>query len=78
MLIIFKQILENRKKRELDPILELLNELDEYPAKCPDSEEFIKVLSEIKSISQKIDSTLDSVLSTDKQWMVNTFFKLVR
>lgn len=66
------------KKRELDPILELLNELDEYPAKCPDSEEFIKVLSEIKSISQKIDSTLDSVLSTDKQWMVNTFFKLVR
>jgi len=78
MLTIFKQILENRKKRELDPIMELLNEMDHQQAKCPDSEEFIKVLSDIKSISVKIDNTLDSVLSTDKQWMVNTFFRLVK
>lgn len=78
MVTIFKKILENRKRRELDPIIELLNEVDQYPPKCEESEEFIKVLSDIKSISQKIDNTLEAVLSTDKQWMVNTFFKLVR
>lgn len=78
IMTVFKQIVENRKKRELEPIIELLNQVEYQEARCPDSEEFVKVVSDIKSLSVKIDHTLDSVLSTDRQWMLNTFFRLVQ
>lgn len=73
---VFRQIIINRKKRELDPIIELLNQVEHQKASCPDSEEFVKVVSEIRTLSTQLENTLDSILNTDQQWMVNALFRL--
>ena len=73
-----KIILENRKKRELDPIVELMNQVDHQQANCPDSMEFVRIIQEIKTLSTTIENTLDSILNTDKHRMLNTLFRLVQ
>lgn len=78
MLTVFKQILKNRKRKELDPILALLDDMEDTPVKCPESEEFKKVVADIQMFSKKVDITLDTLLSTDQSWMVNTFLRLVK
>ncbi len=78
LLKVFKTILENRKKRELDPIIELMNHVDHQQANCPDSKEFVRMIGEIKTLSSTIENTLDSILNTDRQWMLNTLFRLVQ
>jgi DNA-binding transcriptional regulator GbsR (MarR family) len=78
MWIVIRQIIINRKKRELDPIVKLLDELSAVEAKCPDSEAFCGTIKDIKLFSNKADSTLDALIQADSHWFLGTFFKMVR
>lgn len=73
-----KQIIINRKKKELEPIVKVLDELSIVDSSCEESEEFVKVIRDIKMFSNKADSTLDSLIQADSNWFMGTFFKLMR
>ena len=73
-----KQIIINRKKKELEPIVKVLDELSIVDSDCEESEEFAKVIRDIKMFSNKADSTLDSLIQADSNWFMGTFFKLMR
>ncbi len=73
-----KQIIINRKKKELEPIVKVLDELSIVDSDCEKSEEFVKVIRDIKLFSNKADSTLDSLIQADSNWFMGTFFKLMR
>jgi DNA-binding transcriptional regulator GbsR (MarR family) len=59
---VFKQILLNRKKRELDPILKDLDDVMNCTEKCEKSKEFKKMVSEIHSFAHKADNALEMLL----------------
>ena len=74
---IFKQILLNRKKRELDPILKDLDDLVTCTDKCEKSKEFKKMVSEINDFAHKADNALELLLKTDSHWFYNTLMKML-
>ncbi|MBL7819352.1 MAG: transcriptional regulator [Saprospiraceae bacterium] len=75
--LVFKQILLNRKKRELDPILKDLNDLVSCAEKCDKSKEFKKMISELNGFAQKVDHALELLIRTDSHWFYNTLMKML-
>ena len=75
---VVRQIMIHRKKKEIEPVVKLLNELSEVEGDCPESKEFCKTIGEIKLFSSKADATLDALIRADSNWFLGTFLKLIR
>ncbi len=78
MWIVIKQIMQQRKKRELEPIVKLLDELSDVRAEDKASEEFVNVVRDIKLFAGKADSSLDALIKADSNWFLGTFLKMIR
>ena len=75
---VVKKIIVRRKKKELEPMLKVLNELDKIEEKTDEAEEFKKVLKDIKLFSDNADSTLDALVKSENNWFVGTFMKMMK
>lgn len=75
---VVKSIIIQRKKRELEPMLRVLDELSSVEGNDASSEEFARVIKDIKLFSNKADSTLDSLVKADSNWFVGTFMKMIK
>ncbi|RME99617.1 MAG: transcriptional regulator [Bacteroidetes bacterium] len=77
---VVKCIISERKKRELEPMLKVLDEISSVQAQegDPKSEEFVKVIKDIKLFGSKADSTLESLTKSDSNWFVGTFMNMIR
>jgi len=74
---VFKLIVIRRKKKELDPMLQLLELSSCVEAKCPESDEFCKVIKELKHFSAKADKVLD--MFTDESNLISSsLMKMMR
>jgi DNA-binding transcriptional regulator GbsR (MarR family) len=76
---VVRQIILNRKKRELEPILKILDEISGVTEN--DSEEakaLAKAVNDIKLFSSKADATLDMLIKADSNWFVGTFMKMIK
>ncbi len=75
---VVKQIIVNRKKRELEPMLKLLDEISNVREDCADSEALVKAVSDIKSMSSKADATLEMLLKADSNWFFSKFLNIMK
>ncbi|MEM1122382.1 MAG: transcriptional regulator [Bacteroidota bacterium] len=75
---VVKRVVIQRKKKELEPILRLLNDVGTIEGKDKESEEFAKVIKDLELYSNKVDSTLDRLINADSNWFVGTFMKMIR
>ena len=76
---VVKKIIIQRKKRELEPMLKVLEEVSGIDADGdPEAEEFQQVIRAIKLFSSKADATLDTLTRADSNWFVGTFLKMVK
>lgn len=75
---VVKSIIQQRKKKELEPMLRVLDELSSVEEDKPEAEEFANVIRDIKLFSSKADSTLDTLTKADSNWFVGTFMKMIR
>ncbi len=75
---VVRQIIINRKKKELDPMLKVLDEIGGIEANCPDSEALVKTVKDLKLFSSKADSTLEMLVKADSNWFVGTFMKMIK
>lgn len=75
---VVKRVVIQRKKKELEPILRLLNDVGNVEAKDKEEEEFAKVIKDLELYSNKVDSTLDRLINADSNWFVGTFMKMIR
>ena len=78
MWTVVKNIIVQRKKKELEPMLRVLDEISQVKAEDRDSETFVKVIQDIKMFSTKADAPLYSLISADSNWFVGTFMKMIR
>jgi hypothetical protein len=67
-----------RKKRELEPVLKGLDELTGINGSGEEAESFKKMIKEIKMLTSKVDSTLESLIHAESQWILGTFLKLMK
>jgi len=78
MLEIVKKIIQQRKKKELEPLTKVLDELSAVKAEDEKSAEFVNVMNEIKLFSGKTDVLLDRIATSDSNWLFGTFMSLIK
>jgi DNA-binding transcriptional regulator GbsR (MarR family) len=62
---VFKQIAKERKKREIEPVVSLLNDLKNVDEKTAEAKEFIKVLHDIEEVTKKTNDIVDLFIKSD-------------
>ena len=75
---VVKNIITQRKKKELEPMLRVLDELSSVEGNDEKTQEFARIIKDIKLFSNKADSTLDSLIKADSNWFVGTFMKMIK
>ena len=73
---VIKAVIVQRKKRELEPLLRVLDELSAVEGDGEEEEQFREVVRDIKLFSHKADSTLEALISSNADWFVSTFLRL--
>ena len=74
------QIIKERKKRELDPMLKLLSQLEkiEGDKKNKEIKQFVDTVSSIKKLGLQADKTLDVMIKADQNWFLGGLVKLFK
>ena len=77
---VVRQIVKERKKRELDPMLKLLDQLEDVEGDKRDKhvKTFVDTVSGIKRLGLQADKTLDIMIKAEENWFVNNLVKLFR
>ncbi|MGQ0740343.1 MAG: GbsR/MarR family transcriptional regulator [Bacteroidota bacterium] len=77
---VVKQIVKERKKRELEPMLQLLDKLEEVEGDKRDKhvKTFVDTVSRIKKLGRQADKTLDVMIKAEESWFVGTLMKFFK
>ena len=78
MWTVFKNIIIQRKKKELEPMRKVLDDLSKVENVDAESEEFVKVINDIQLFSNKADSVLDTLVKANSNWVLGTFMSLIK
>jgi DNA-binding transcriptional regulator GbsR (MarR family) len=74
------QIIKERKKRELDPMLKLLQQLENVDGdkKDADTKQFIETISGIRKFGGQADKMLDVMVKADESWFLGSLLKFFK
>ncbi|MBL7742218.1 MAG: winged helix-turn-helix transcriptional regulator [Chitinophagaceae bacterium] len=77
---VVKQIVKERKKRELEPMLKLLDQLEgvEGDKKDKNIKAFVDTVSSIKRLGKQADKTLDAMIKAEESWFVGNLIKIFK
>lgn len=77
---ITKQVAKERKKRELEPVLRVLEQVSEVQGDKKDRhvKAFTESISGIKRMAQNADKTLDTMVKVDENWFFGRILKLFK
>lgn len=73
-----RQIVKERKKRELDQMIPVLKELSEIDGDKRDKavKAFTDTIHNIRKFSEQADRTLDTMIKADEHWFLGSLVKL--
>jgi DNA-binding transcriptional regulator GbsR (MarR family) len=77
---IARQVAQERKKRELDPVIKILNELTAVKGDEKDLEykTFKTSVNSINKLAKNVNKTLDTMLKAEENWFWNSIFKIFK
>jgi DNA-binding transcriptional regulator GbsR (MarR family) len=75
---LFKQITKERKKREIEPVLKVLDELQQVDDATEDGMQFKKVLNDLSSVTNTVNNILDKAIKADEHWLLSNFTKVIK
>ena len=73
---VIKAVITQRKKRELEPLLRVLDELGQVDGDSEDERQFRDVVRDIKLFSGKADSALDALVNSNADWLVSRVMRM--
>jgi DNA-binding transcriptional regulator GbsR (MarR family) len=73
-------IARERKRREIEPVLKVLNQLKDFDAtkSNPEHLAFSKTIGDLSDLVGKMDKTVDVMLKADESWFFSTLLKLIK
>ena len=73
-------IVNERKKRELNPMLKLLDQVAKVEGDPNNKQvkQFLTTINSIKSFGKEADKMLDTLIKADQHWFLGNFMKLLR
>lgn len=77
---IARQVAKERKKRELEPVLKVLNELSNVTGdeKDPEFKTFKKSITDINKLAGNVDKTLETMLKAEENWFWGSILKVFK
>ncbi|WP_343659058.1 transcriptional regulator [Chryseobacterium sp.] len=76
---LFKQITKERRKREIEPVISFLEELKNIDDKdSEEAREFIKLMNDFSSVTEKINNIMDLAIKSDDHWLVGKITNLLK
>ena len=74
------QIIKERKKRELDPMLKLLGQLEQVEGDKKDKnvKQFVDMVSNVRKLGTQADKMLDVMIKAEESWFVGSLFKFFK
>ncbi len=74
------QIIKERKKRELDPMIRLLAQLENIDddKKDKDVKQFIEVIRGIKKLGGQADKVLGAMVNAEENWFTGSMLKMFK
>lgn len=77
---VVKQIVKERKKRELEPMLKLLDQLEAVEGDKRDRnvKTFVDTISGIKKLGKQADKTLDVMIRAEESWFIGSIMKIFK
>ena len=75
---LFKQITKERKKREIEPVLKVLEDLQQVDDASDEAQQFKKVLSDLSSVTTTVNGILDKAIKADEHWLLSNFTKIIK
>ena len=74
------QIIKERKKRELDPMLKLLAQLENIDGDKKDKEtkQFVEMIASIKRLGMNADKMLDVTIKAEENWFTGSILKMFK
>jgi len=77
---VVKQIVKERKKRELEPMMQLLDKLEDVEGDKKDKKvkTFVDTVSSIKRLGLQADKTLDVMIKAEENWFVSSLMKVFK
>ena len=77
---VVKQIVKERKKRELEPMLQLLDKLEEVEGDKRDKnvKTFVDTISGIKKLGRQADKMLDTMVKADELWFLGAMMRFFK
>ncbi|HVW95320.1 MAG TPA: MarR family transcriptional regulator [Mucilaginibacter sp.] len=77
---IARQVAKERRKRELDPVLKVLDELAKVKgdSKDPDYKAFNKSVTDINKLAKNVDKTLETMLKAEESWFWGSILKVFK
>ncbi|WP_275316440.1 GbsR/MarR family transcriptional regulator [Tenacibaculum bernardetii] len=76
---LFKQVTKERKKREIEPVLKVLDELqNDVNDNSEDAMEFKKVMKDLATVTNTVNTILDKTIKADEHWLLSNFTKMIK
>jgi DNA-binding transcriptional regulator GbsR (MarR family) len=77
---VVKQIVKERKKRELEPMLQLLDKLENVEGDKRDKhvKTFIDTVAGIRKLGRQADKSLDVLIKAEENWFMGTMMKFFK
>ena len=77
---IAKKVAKERKRRELEPVLKVLDQLSKVEGDKKDKKikEFSSKMSELNDFVTKMDKSVDTMLKADENWFFGSIIKMIR
>jgi DNA-binding transcriptional regulator GbsR (MarR family) len=73
------QIIKERKKRELEPMMRLMKQLQEVPNdKSPEYKAYKNTIDGIIKYGEQADKTFEKLIRAEESWFWSSFIKLVK
>ena len=75
-----KRVAKERKRRELEPLLKVLNSVSKVEGEQSDKEikAFKQTVGDLNDFVIKMDKSVDTMLKADENWFFGTIFKMLR
>jgi DNA-binding transcriptional regulator GbsR (MarR family) len=77
---IARQVAKERRKRELDPVLKVLDELTKVKGdgKSEDFKTFNKTVTDINKLAKNVDKTFETMIKADESWFWGSILKIFK
>jgi len=77
---IARQVAKERRKRELDPVIKILDELSKVKGDTNDPEfkTFNKSITDINKLAKNVDKTLETMIKAEENWFWGSILKILK